>query len=93
MGFSFDLDESYSDFFFFCFLFVFLFLFFFFETVGAAINIADVLEQFCSAYIAIDKCPGISKSKIPQKELSAPRPPLRPPSCKTIPSFLIDADF
>ena len=87
MGFSFDLDESYSDFFFFvCF-------FCFFETVGAAINIADVLEQFCSAYIAIDKCPGISKSKIPQKELSAPRPPLRPPSCKTIPSFLTDADF
>ena len=89
MGFSFDLDESYSDFFF-CLFFCFCF---FFETVGAAINIADVLEQFCSAYIAIDKCPGISKSKIPQKELSAPRSPLRPPSCKTIPSFLIDADF
>ena len=92
MGFSFDLDESYSDFFFLFFVCFFVFVFFF-ETVGAAINIADVLEQFCSAYIAIDKCPGISKSKIPQKELSAPRPPLRPPSCKTIPSFLIDADF
>ena len=85
MGFSFNLSESYSV--------LFCFAFFFFESVIAAINIADVLEQFCSAYIAIDKCPGTLKSKIPQKELSAPRPPLRPPSCKSIPSFLIDTDF
>lgn len=84
MGFSFNLSESIL----FCFV-----LLFFFESVIAAINIADVLEQFCSAYIAIDKCPGTLKSKIPQKELSAPRPPLRPPSCKSIPSFLIDTDF